>query len=140
MNCMSESYTSSISNSDEEKPSYRLGIVGSRTFTSYSKFKKLVGSYIEANGIPSCIVSGGAKGADSLAERYAKENKIRMQIFLPEWNKYGKKAGLMRNTDIVNNSDVIIAIPTDSSVGTYDTIRKANKKGVSVHVAMNGNM
>ena len=77
----------------------------------------------------SLIISGGADGADSLAERYAKEQSIPTKIFLPDWKKYCKSAGMIRNTDIINEADVVVAFWDKSSNGTKDSIDKANKLG-----------
>jgi hypothetical protein len=115
--------------------SIKLGIVGYRKFNDYKKFKQLVDDYIKEIGIPVLIVSGGAKGVDTMAEQYAKEHNIQTQIFLPDWDTYGKKAGIMRNTDIVNASTHILALPdAKKSIGTFDSINKAKilKKNLKV--------
>ena len=71
-------------------------VVGSRTFNDYSlMYKKL--DYLLQNYEDIVIVSGGAKGADNLAERYAKEHHYELRVFKAEWNKYGKQAGFLRN-------------------------------------------
>lgn len=104
----------------------KLGIVGYRKFTDYKKFSKIVDDYVKEIGQqPVLIVSGGAKGVDSMAEQYAKEHKIPTQIFYPDWDKYKKGAGLMRNTDIVKESTHVLALPGKKSVGTVDSINKA---------------
>ena len=73
------------------------------------------------------IVSGGAKGADSLSERYAKENNIPTEIYLAQWDLFGKKAGFLRNTTIIENSELVVAFWDSRSKGTRDSIGKANK-------------
>ncbi len=75
---------------------------------------------------------GGAKGADSLGEEYAKENNIPTKIFIPDWDKYGKSAGMIRNTDIVNESELIVAFWDGISSGTLDSINKAKKNNKKV--------
>ena len=105
----------------------KLGIVGYRKFTDYKKFSKIVDEYIAEIGIPVLIVSGGAKGVDTMAEVYAKEHKIPTRIFLPDWDKYKKGAGLIRNTEIVKESTHVIAFPSKKSIGTIDSINKAVK-------------
>jgi len=91
---------------------FKLAIVGSRDYCDYDNFKIHVDQYITSIGIIlEEIVSGGAKGADSLAERYAKEHGIKMVIYEPDWESYGKKAGIMRNTDIINHATHVIAFP-----------------------------
>ncbi|QKF94542.1 DUF2493 protein [Fadolivirus algeromassiliense] len=105
----------------------KLGIVGGRDYNDYNNFKKIVDNYIEEIGQPSEIISGGASGVDTMAEKYAIENNIPMTIFKPEWERHGKAAGIIRNTDIVNASTHILALPSKKSIGTYDSINKAKK-------------
>ena len=107
-----------------------FGIVGSRTFNNKELFEAVMKRVISAEGNPLKIVSGGAAGADSLAEKWAKENKIDLIIFYPEYELYNSeernwKAAKERNTTIVNNSDLIIAFWDMKSTGTLDTIEKA---------------
>lgn len=83
------------------------------------------------------IVSGGATGADSIAEKIAKEHNISTMIFKPDWNKHGRSAGVVRNTEIVKNSDIGFAIvnkPLPESKGTYDTYKKSQRAGKPVHL------
>ena len=78
-------------------------------------------------------MSGGAKGVDTLAERYADEHGKTKLIFKPDWSM-GKGAALARNTDIIESSDVILAFTTAESRGTHDSIRKAESRGIQVFV------
>ena len=80
------------------------------------------------------IVSGGAKGADSLGERYAKERNLPLTIFPAEWNKYGKSAGYKRNSQMAEYSDTLIAFWDGKSKGTQHMINLAENKGLEVHV------
>ena len=105
----------------------KLAIVGYKEYNNYLEFKKTVDDYIEEIGKPELIVSGGARGVDKMAEKYAKEKKIAMQVFPPNWDKYGKSAGPKRNTQIIENSTHVIAFPSVNSVGTIDSINKAKK-------------
>lgn len=75
-----------------------LLVAGSRTFNDYDLLKTKL-DHILKNRLPEVvIVSGGAEGADSLAERYAKERGLPVRIFNAEWEKYGKAAGYKRNS------------------------------------------
>jgi hypothetical protein len=109
----------------------KLGIIGSRNFNDYDL---LCGVLDPHKDKISLIISGGAKGADLLAEKYADENGIEKLIFLPDWNKHGKSAGFIRNSDIVANSDKILAFWDGTSNGTKNTIEKAENAGKKVKI------
>ena len=116
----------------------KLAIVGSRNFTDYDNFKLAVIKVLQEWNITleqiDNIVSGGAKGADTLAERFSQEYQIKMVIYRPDWNLYGKRAGILRNTDIVESSTHMIAFPSRSGKGTQDSIRKAKDNKIPVKV------
>jgi cobalamin biosynthesis protein CbiG len=116
----------------------KLGIVGSRDYTDYLSFKTHVECTLEKWNISikdiDYIVSGGARGADHLAELFAKEHNIDTIIFKADWNTLGKKAGILRNTDIVNESTHMIAFPTTNSIGTWDSIRKSEKRKIQLQI------
>jgi len=105
----------------------KVAVIGSRNFNDY----ELVKTTLSPLNI-TLLVSGGAKGADSFGERYANENNIETLIFKPDWEKHGKAAGMIRNTDIVNNADTIIAFWDGESKGTKDSITKAEKLGKNI--------
>ncbi len=108
-----------------------VGIVGSRKATNYEEFKKLVSPYRK---FITGIVSGGAKGIDTLARQLAEEWDLPFEEFLPEYEFYGRRATLMRNTQIVKASDRVLAFPTTDSRGTFDTIKKARAEGKMLRV------
>ena len=87
---------------------------------------------------PDSIVSGGARGADSLAEKYAAEKGIPITVVPAEWDKYGKSAGYRRNVQIVAESDEVVAFWDGESKGTQHTIDIAGKAGKKVSVISNG--
>lgn len=109
----------------------KLAIVGSRDFANYTYLESLL-TPIKEN--IEWIISGGARGVDSLAERYARKNSIPFLLFPANWDKYGKRAGFRRNQEIVDEADFMIAIPTPNSRGTRDSIRRAEIKGIPVEV------
>jgi len=82
----------------------------------------------------SLIVSGGARGIDTLAEKYADKNEISKLIFLPDYKRHGKVAPLIRNRQIVDNADIVIAFGDGTSRGTKYTIDYAQKCGIKVVV------
>jgi len=98
----------------------KLAIIGSRTFSDFWTLEKWVFKFN-----PIKIISGGAIGADSLAEEYAKKENIIFEIFKPEWDKYGKSAGFIRNQQIIDACDIVLAFWDGKSKGTQDSINKA---------------
>lgn len=107
----------------------KIGVVGSRNFNDYIKLKTELDKYHA-----TFIISGGAVGADTLAKKYADENNIPTVIYLPDWNKYGKSAGAIRNKDIVNNSDMIVAFWDGISKGTAISINLAKKTNKTIEI------
>lgn len=107
----------------------KLAVTGSRNFEDYELMK---------SALMKCsikeIVSGGAKGADNLAERFADEYKIKKVIFKPNYAKYKKGAPLMRNKQIVDYADKVVAFWDGESKGTKYTIDYARKTGKQVDV------
>ena len=104
-----------------------LAIVGGRDYTDYDTFEIIVDEYIKEMGIPLQIVSGGATGVDTMAELYAKKHNIPTLIFKADWKQHGKKAGILRNIDIIDAATHVLAVPTAKSIGTYDSINRAKK-------------
>jgi hypothetical protein len=110
----------------------KLAIVGYRDYNDYDDFKKYMLDFIKDKKI-SEIVSGGAPGTDTMAEKYATENKIPLKVFPANCSKYGKSAGKrlhhansvschLSNEQIVNYSDIGIAFLSPLSKRTINTI------------------
>lgn len=116
----------------------KLTIVGSRNYNDYTQFKNVINETLKKWNYKITdiekIISGGAKGADSLAEKFAKENNIILTIYQPDWKTFGKAAGIMRNTDIINDCTHVIAFPSHQGSGTQDSIRKAKKDNKIIEV------
>lgn len=115
-----------------------LAIVGSRSFTNYVLLKETINQFYPSPGDILEIVSGGAKGADSLAERYARENNIRMIRLRPKWRNdqgiYNPRAGFDRNKHIVSRASHVVAFWDKNSRGTLDSINYAKKLGKRLDV------
>ena len=114
---------------------HNIAIIGSRTFKNYGLLEKTVLEYMDQNNLDkknTCIVSGGANGADSLGSDFADNHQLEKDIYFADWNgPKGKGAGFARNYEIVNHSDIIIAF-TNGSNGTQHSINYAKKQGIEV--------
>ncbi|MDO1451324.1 DUF2493 domain-containing protein [Rhodocytophaga aerolata] len=106
----------------------KTAVIGSRNFTNY----EIVEETLDGYDLP-LIISGGAKGADTLAEQYAKEKGIPTLIFKPDYEKYGKRAPRLRNKEIIDACQRVIAFWDGKSRGTVYTIKYALQKGLTVH-------
>lgn len=96
---------------------HKLLIAGSRDFNDYQLLKKsLKPENIE------CIISGCARGADTLAIQYAKEFNIPVEKYPADWNKYGRSAGYIRNKIMVDRATAVICFWDGKSKGTRHTI------------------
>ncbi len=82
------------------------------------------------------IISGGARGIDTLASEYADMNNIPVIVFKPEYKEYGKGAPLVRNKLIVETADFIVAIWDGQSKGTLFTINYAKKLNKPIKIYM----
>ena len=90
-------------------------VAGTRTIEDY----EVVCKAIEESGFEITeLVSGGARGVDKLGERWAKENGVPVNVFQAEWEKYGNRAGPIRNVAMGSYADALIAIRHGPSPGT----------------------
>ncbi len=80
------------------------------------------------------VVCGGAKGADELGEWYARRLGYRIKFFEAEWNKHGKKAGMLRNLKMAKYADTLIAFWDGKSRGTNNMITVAKQNGLNIKV------
>lgn len=106
----------------------KLAIVGSRTFNKRSLMIRIL-TQLNIKPRPELIISGGAKGADTLAKNYAEVVNVPFLEFLADWDKYGKSAGYKRNVQIVDACDKLVAFWDGHSKGTKHSIDLAEKAG-----------
>ena len=101
----------------------KIAIIGSRSYKN-PDFNNFISEYLKEKKItPALIISGGAKGVDTYAKKYAEGNNIEFKEFLPDYKTYPVKiAPLKRNDLIVQNADFIIAIWDGKSKGTQYVI------------------
>jgi hypothetical protein len=110
----------------------RLAVVGSRDFNDFGILKIVLDELQKEVGFTQ-IVSGGANGADSLAERYARFNDIDLTVFVPDWS-IGRQAGFIRNVEIWNNADYGVAFWNGVSKGTEHSFKLAKKQNKRLFV------
>lgn len=112
----------------------KLAIIGSRSFNSFAKALEVFNQNFP-NGDISEVVSGGAKGADTVGKAIAERLGLKYTEFLPDWEKDGFGAGFKRNHLIIDNSDIVLAFWDGESRGTAHSIGLANaqKKKVIIH-------
>ena len=109
----------------------KTAIIGSRTFNDYAFMCKKLQDFNITE-----VISGGAKGADTLAEAYAIQFEIPLTVFLPNWNKHGKSAGFVRNKEIVEHAEVVVAFWDGYSKGTEHSINIARAMKKVVHIIL----
>jgi hypothetical protein len=131
----------------------KVAIIGSRTFDNKNRlfiemklFRQVLTSFKKPDITE--IVSGGAQGADKLAEEYANEMKLKLKVFKADWTdfaepcriktgpqgEYNALAGFNRNTKIIEYCDQVIAFWDGKSPGTKDSLDKSVKLGKKVNI------
>lgn len=121
----------------------RIIIAGGRTFNDYTKLNNSLKDIIsnrtfEVDEI--VIISGTARGADQLGERFANENGLKVKKFPADWETLGKRAGYVRNSDMAKysisdgNLGMLVAFWDGESKGTKHMIDLANKNKLEVHI------
>ena len=113
-------------------------IVGSRDFNDYELLKEKCDKLL-SNQSEITIVSGGAKGADSLAERYAHDKGYELKVFKADWDSYGKSAGYIRNEQMhkyISQFDKrgVIAFWNGTSKGTAHNFELGKRYGSYVKI------
>ena len=109
-------------------------VVGSRCITDYTYIKAYLSNLIRSNypGRHITIVSGGARGVDKFAERWADENRYRKIVMPADWDKFGKSAGYRRNEEMHRfiadkENRLVVAFWDGKSKGTAHNFGLAKK-------------
>lgn len=108
-------------------------VAGSREFTDYALLEREL-DIITSSGYEIEIVSGTAKGADKLGEKYALDNEIALKRMPADWDTYGKRAGYLRNEQMANYADACIVFWDGRSPGTKHMIDIAKRVGIPTKV------
>ena len=120
----------------EDRPIYKIIIAGGRDFMDYNLLKEKVNKILQEKKVTHkiVIISGCARGADTLGLRYASENTFDVEEYPANWDKYGKKAGYMRNVEMAKNADALIAFWDGKSKGTKHMIDIATERNLPIRV------
>lgn len=120
----------------DKKPIFKVIVAGGRKFNNYNLLKSKLDAILaeKRKTHQIYIISGMAKGADTLGEQYANENGFTVLGFPAEWNLYGKSAGIRRNEEMAKVGDALIAFWDGESPGTKHMIETARDKRLLVRV------
>lgn len=108
-------------------------VAGSRTFNDYELLKNKLDYFLQ-NQKDITIISGKARGADSLGEDYAHQNHHKLEEYPAMWDIYGKKAGYMRNEEMAKVADGAIIFWDGKSKGTKHMIDLCKKFKLKLRV------
>ena len=106
----------------------KIAIIGSRKIKN-PDIEKFVSADDE-------IVSGGAVGVDSATAKFAKEQGLKLTEFLPQYEKYGRGAPIIRNREIVDYAEKVVAFWDGRSRGTLSVIEYAQKTGKPCEIVL----
>ena len=120
----------------EGRPIYKIIIAGGRDFMDYNLLKEKTNKILQEKKVTHkiVIISGCARGADTLGLRYASENAFDVEEYPANWDKYGKKAGYMRNVEMAENADALIAFWDGKSKGTKHMIDIATERNLPTRI------
>ena len=116
-------------------------IAGGRDYNNYAFLAQTMDEFAKENNAEE-VVCGCAAGADSLGAKWAKERGIPVKEFPAEWDVFGKKAGILRNHDMGNYADFLVAFWDGQSAGTRDMIsymKQIGKHGTVIKYEISSN-
>ena len=102
----------------------KIAVIGSRNFTDQILLENELNTIKEK---VTMVISGGASGADKLAEKWALDNNIPLEVYKPDWKTYGRAAGVVRNKLIIESCDYCYAFWDKKSKGTLYSINHCKK-------------
>lgn len=109
----------------------RILVCGGRNFSNKERLEYILSHTIWWE-IITCLIHGGAKGADSLAGEWAERIGIKVEVYPADWDKFGKAAGGIRNQQMLDEGDPDLVIAFPGGSGTADMIRRSRKAGIEV--------
>lgn len=116
----------------------KLLVCGSRSWNDYRALERTLDAFQTSTKVDE-IISGGARGADSCASIYCRRRGIPNTVLRPDWESLGKRAGFVRNLDMLELADEVIAFWDGQSPGTKHTIDAAGRLGKRVTLIIDTN-
>ena len=105
----------------------KTAIIGSRNITNVDLLRFIPVGTTE-------IVSGGARGVDTVAKEYANRNGLKLTEFLPDYERFGRGAPLKRNITIIENADIVLAFWDGKSRGTKFVIDNCHRRNITIKI------
>lgn len=114
---------------------FRILVCGGREYNDRERVRRILDAVLEgirSAGKDACIIHGNARGADLLADQYAREKSLKVLSFPADWNTYGNRAGPIRNKQMLDEGkpDAVIAFP--GGTGTRNMVILAKRYGIPV--------
>lgn len=115
----------------------KLLIAGSRGLTDFVEFDRLLeAALIDMDVIPDMVISGGARGVDALGKAWAELWGLDYWEYKADWGRFGRAAGMYRNSEMVEACDCAFVWWDGESPGTLDTLDKLRRSGKPYRIAM----
>lgn len=113
---------------------FRVIIAGGRDFNDYQTLKATMDKLLCNITDEVVVICGQARGADTLGEQYAKEKGFTIDYYPAQWKPYGKRAGYLRNEQMAQVADALVAFWDGESRGTKSMIELAKQYGLRVRI------
>jgi len=118
---------------------FKVLVCGGRDYSNIEKVKDILdmihdicqNNFLESSEM--IIIHGGAKGADSLAGKWAKQNNIQSEVYIADWGTYGKRAGPIRNELMLKTGKPNIVVAFLGGSGTKHMVSIAKRDNIEVY-------
>lgn len=111
----------------------RVLVAGGRDYANYARVAVELDELVNRIGKPVTVIHGGARGADTLAGRWAQEHGYACEVYRADWEAHGKAAGPLRNQRMIDEGKPNFMVAFPGGRGTADMVRRAVAAGLKVH-------
>lgn len=110
----------------------KILVTGGRDYNNGAKVYNILDHYYYHAGGRVHLIMGGARGADSWAQRWAEEREVVHTVYPARWREFGRRAGMLRNSEMAaERPDLVVAFP--GGAGTANMVSLAQIAGIPVH-------